>query len=167
MPQSPLLRSLCIAAGVTAMAAPALAQEPYGAYAAPPAYSSGYAGYDSSYYDPPAPVYADPGTVLDDITVYAPREIVGRSPTTGAPIERVTASRVVVVRDLDLRTEQGVDELVRRVREAASAACREIDDANPLVLDDDRSCYREAMDGAMAQVDAAISGAQDYAYSGY
>lgn len=157
-------RLILTATALFGLAAPAGAQELY-PYEAPPAYSSGYSSYDGPYYDPaPAPGYGDEDRALDEITVYAPREVVGRSPTTGAPIERVTVSRVVSVRDLDLRTEWGVDELTRRVREAAVSACREIEANEPFVLDDDRSCYREALDRAMVQVDAAISGAQAYAY---
>ncbi|AGH50914.1 MULTISPECIES: UrcA family protein [Sphingomonas] len=88
-----------------------------------------------------------------DITVTAPRHR-ERSPTTGAPIETVTTSRVVNTADLDLRTDAGMKALRGRVEEAARKACAWLDQVYPLTADDSPPCVKTAVDKAMADAQA-------------
>src|SRR3546814_20832239 len=57
-----------------------------------------------------------------DITITAPRAG-ERSPTTGAPIETVTTSRIVTYRYLVLSTSSAKHELDKRVMTAPPRAC--------------------------------------------
>jgi UrcA family protein len=131
---------------------------PQGSYGEPPPLAGGY--YPGSHYRAPAPAYptdAYAGTTVDDITVYAPRSRQRRSSTTGAPIEWVSISRPVSYQDLDLSTQWGVDELVRRVRGAARSACSQMDVMHPIATSDSPPCYRDAIRRAMRDVEVAIA----------
>jgi UrcA family protein len=92
----------------------------------------------------------DPGPG-GDVTVYAlPRA--ERDPATGAPYERVEASRVVSYADLDLNARWGVRELRARVVRAARDACDELDDsAITINAPDDPPCVATAVRRAMYQ----------------
>lgn len=98
---------------------------------------------------------------LPSITVQAvaSKAVVGRS-TIGAPIEQATLTRRVSYADLDLTTYTGAMALKRRVREAASDACRKLDDLYPLEERQAPTCRAKAVADASRQVDAAIAGAQ-------
>lgn len=89
-----------------------------------------------------------PATV-GELTVTAP-EVVGRS-AIGAPIERVSASRVVEFRDLDLETRWGRDTLRSRIRWAARSACDELDARYPTTVEDPSDCYRDAVRTGMVR----------------
>lgn len=93
---------------------------------------------------------------VGDIVVRAPRNL-DRSPTTGAPYERVSASRVVRYDDLDLRTDRGVNRLKARITRAANSACDELDNTYPGSAPDDPPCVRTAVRNAMHRIPIAYS----------
>jgi UrcA family protein len=132
--------ALCAAAAAgLALAAPGL-----------PAQAQDY-GHDYGRYDNSAQS-VDPG---NDVTVTAqPRE--ERDPATGAPYERVYASRVVSYADLDLNARWGVRELRARVVRAARDACDELDNSGIAInAPDDPPCVSTAVQRAMYQVPVA------------
>ncbi len=94
---------------------------------------------------------------LETVTVTGSRavseEVVGKS-RIGADIREVAVSYRVNVADLDLASSAGKAELEKRVKAAASAACKELDRitfANP-TSPDDAPCVKKAVDKAMATV---------------
>lgn len=93
-----------------------------------------------------------------DITITAPRAG-ERSPTTGAPIETVTTSRIVSYRDLDLSTAAGKQELDKRVKTAARRACDWLDQMHPIAAQGSPDCLSTAVNSAKDQVDAAVMAA--------
>jgi UrcA family protein len=100
-------------------------------------------------------------TVAQDIIVTAPRNrVVGRSPTTGAPIELLTTSAIVNVRDLNLRTVAGKNEARRRVEAAAHKACEWLEQLYPLDPPAPNSppCVADAVRRAMAGAHAMSPG---------
>ncbi len=123
------LSTVPIQLAAIALAASGMALTAVGAKAQP------YDAHDTDYGDSPATV--------GELTVTAP-EKVGRSPI-GAPIERVSTSRVVEYRDLDLDTAWGARALRARIRYAAREACDELDARFPITVDDAGACYRDAV----------------------
>lgn len=117
------------------------------------------------YYDQ----YPDNGYAYDyapGITVYARPYGARRAPFTGAPIERLTASRVVPIDDLDLSTGYGRHIMRERVRRAATDACHDLDMAPgyvPDVGENDADCYRRTVDDALASAPVV----RDSSYYGY
>jgi UrcA family protein len=91
------------------------------------------------------------------------REVVGRSSSTGAPIELATLSRHVNYADLDLRSRSGVTELQKRIDTTARVACRELDKVFPLSRNGDstQSCVNKAVKSAMLQAQEAIDSAEN------
>ncbi|HEX7760247.1 MAG TPA: UrcA family protein [Caulobacteraceae bacterium] len=70
----------------------------------------------------------------------------------GAPIDTITASRVVSYRDLDLSNAYDAHILKVRIERAARSACDELDN-RPDVLDSGSpDCYRDAVSDGFAQV---------------
>ena len=121
--------ALCAAVGVgLAVAAPTLA--------------SAQPGYDRDGYDRDA-------TTTSGVTVTAPRYR-ERDSATGAPIEWVSASRVVRYGDLDLSRGWGVRVLRARIARAARSACDQLDAQYPISAADNPPCVREAVREAMA-----------------
>jgi UrcA family protein len=134
IPRYRLALCAAVAAGL-ALAAPGL-----------PAQAQDY-GHDYGRYDN-NPQYADPD---GDVTVQAlPRE--ERDPATGAPYERVRASRLVSYADLDLNSRWGVRELKARVVHAARDACDELENGIAINAPDDTPCVSTAVRRAMYQV---------------
>jgi UrcA family protein len=86
------------------------------------------------------------------IIVTAPRRV-GRS-AIGAPIELVSSSRAVNIRDIDIMSARGQLELNRRITTAARDACRDLQTRYPIGTPDARTCERNAVDSARAEVDA-------------
>jgi len=108
-------------------------------------------------------ILAGPATAqpTEEITITAPRvvhEQVGRSPSTGAPIERISLTRQVDYSDLDLTKPADADELEKRVSDTAKEACKQLDSLYPLTPPDP-TCIGKATDGGMAQAKAAIDAA--------
>jgi len=97
----------------------------------------------------------------EEITITAPRVIheqVGRSPSTGAAIERISLTRQVSYADLDLTKPAGAAELEKRVGDTAKEACKQLDSLYPLAPKDP-TCIDKATDGGMKQAKAAIDAA--------
>lgn len=99
---------------------------------------------------------------LKEISVEVARttKIVGRSSTTGAPVELVTLTCRVGYSDLDLKSHAGAVTLEKRVRETAKLACDQLDKRYPLDSSESPSCTKKATDEAMVQVHAAIAAAE-------
>jgi UrcA family protein len=106
---------------------------------------------------------------LPEVTVSATRirevskTVVGRSMSTGAPVERITLARSVKFADLDLRTENGALELEKRVDETAKVACSELDKLLPLTPRGGAGCIKEAAESGMVQARRAIAAAKKLA----
>ncbi|HTT06386.1 MAG TPA: UrcA family protein [Steroidobacteraceae bacterium] len=90
------------------------------------------------------------------------RSVVGRSLTTGAPIELVKVDYHVRYADLDLVKHADVMSLQDRIETAARAACGQLDELFPLDgLDrQTRDCVQDAIRAAGPQIQQAIAGAQ-------
>ncbi|HEX4182423.1 MAG TPA: UrcA family protein [Caulobacteraceae bacterium] len=95
--------------------------------------------------------YDDDPYTTSGITVTAPPST-ERDAATGAPIEWVSASRVVRYDDLDLNRGWGVRELRARIARAARSACDELDNAYPITASDSPPCVRNAIRQAMYEV---------------
>jgi UrcA family protein len=97
---------------------------------------------------------------VSEVVVTAPRTIhptpVGRSPTTGGPIETMTIKGRVSYADLDLSKVADDATLKDRITAEAKNACDELDKLAPLV-DRDPKCVDKAVKGAMAQVSAKMA----------
>lgn len=100
-----------------------------------------------------------PSAFAQEITVVAPRER-ARTSATGAPIEVVSTSQTVSIADLDLRTQQGMGELEKRVRSAANSACDWLDHLYPVTSTDSPPCVKTAVDKAMADARAMVATSQ-------
>lgn len=124
-------------------------------FAASTAFAQDYGGYNQ-------PVAYNNGT--EEVIVTAPPNYhtPSRSSVTGAPIEDVALSQGVRFDDLDLTTREGARELHDRVRETARKLCRRLDVAYPISADGSPPCYRTAVEGGLAQADAAIEQARQY-----
>lgn len=99
--------------------------------------------------------------VQDEIVVRSEAPVateVGRS-LTNVPIMLVEAQHFVRIDDLDLTTGAGADALLKLVRTVARKSCSQLDSMfkapNP-----DPSCVRDAVEGAIPQIEAAISEAK-------
>lgn len=105
---------------------------------------------------------------LPTITITASRmgrsavttETVGRSGSTGAPIERLTLTWSVPFTDLDLSTHSGATELQKRVNARAKAVCQELDRLFPFTDRGGASCIKEAAAGGQAQADKLVAAAE-------
>ncbi|HEY2661812.1 MAG TPA: UrcA family protein [Caulobacteraceae bacterium] len=123
-------------AGLTLAASPALAQSSYS---------------NDGYYQNDRASYSETSGDTADITIYAPRHS-ERSSSTGAPIETVSASRVVYVGDLDLGARWGVSRAKARIVHAARDACNQLDETYPSSDQDTGRCVPDAVSSAMYQV---------------
>ena len=99
----------------------------------------------------------------EEVNVSATRavpKVVGRD-ASGAAIVNVTLSYGVSYAGLDLASNNGVQELTKRINGAAKAACTEIAKQNPLAnfQNDDASCAKSAADKALASVQPVIAAA--------
>jgi UrcA family protein len=92
------------------------------------------------------------------VTIRAERpnvKVVGRT-SSGVPIEEYQLSYRVTFGDLDIATPVGAQALKARVRTAAISLCKDLDQLYP-VADHDTSCATKAEEGAMSQVNTAIT----------
>jgi UrcA family protein len=96
---------------------------------------------------------------LDEITVSAPAVKSVDRAASGASIQEVTVTAAVQADPAALATEYGALMLKYSVREAARKAC---DQADPSTTDDG-TCYKNALESAKSQVDAAIAQARSTA----
>jgi UrcA family protein len=113
--------------------------------------------YDQPVYDQPAPYASDYATdTAAEVggVVVTPSYRPDRD-ENGIPTERVYASRVVPIDDLDLSTDWGVRELHSRVAHAATDACQQLDNQWPQGLNpinsNDGDCRARAIRHAMAE----------------
>jgi UrcA family protein len=128
--------------------------------------------YDEPAYDQPAPASdygTDTAAEVGGITVTPDY---GRErDVNGIPTERVYASRVVPISDLDLSTGWGVHVLHDRVARAAGDACRQLDNEWPQGLSpidsNDGNCKTRAIRHAMAEAPITYSGYDDDYDRGY
>ena len=101
----------------------------------------------------------------EDVSVAAPREIfrqqVGRSFSTGAPIEDVKIIHQVAYNDLDLQKKplKHRHAACARVEAAAREGCAELDRIFPFTATrrSRRECMRNAIDTTTAQIYAALA----------
>jgi UrcA family protein len=113
------------------------------------------------------------GEPMETVIVPAPRYYYGPHYHTeygsrlNGDVVRVSLSREVSSEGLDLRTDWGADEFRDRIRSAAREVCDRLERRYPIATDDSPPCYREAMDDAMEQADAAIGHARSYAEAGW
>lgn len=130
------LKIAALAFGACLLSLPALAQD-YGTYGAP----------DN-----------------DTVTVEVPRSHHYTPPrsTIGAPIEDVGISTPVRYDDLNLTDGRDVYRLHERILTTARHLCARLDNRFPVTYSDGRpSCYRQAVDDAMAQADEAVDRADN------
>lgn len=96
------------------------------------------------------------------VTAYQPVSKLGRD-ANGRPIEVVRLSRAVSYADLDLSTYTGATELQARVKTAAKAVCKELEDMYPEGNEAGLpagSCVQEAINSAAPQLKVAVSNAE-------
>ena len=110
--------------------------------------------------------YDAPGaySTTEEVIIQAPRtrHYAPQRSTIGAPIEDVGLSAPVRFDDLDLTTDWGVHKLHNRIFIAARRLCQRLDNRYPITVSDGApSCYRQAVNDAMAQADAAVDRAYD------
>jgi UrcA family protein len=100
----------------------------------------------------------------NEIIVEAPHieRTAERAPSTGSPIDIISVTHRVSYRDIDIGTSSGAKVLEQRIKDAAKAACKEIDTLYPLKkpLQGDLTCEKAATDKAMLQARAAIAAAE-------
>lgn len=87
------------------------------------------------------------------------KKIIGMS-SSGVPTEEVTVTRRVSYSDLDLKTYSGAQALKQRVKEAASLACKQIDELYPLEKSDAPNCIKQSVALADRQVEEVVAAAQ-------
>lgn len=88
---------------------------------------------------------------------YVVHEKVGRT-SSGATVELVTLTRRVSYADLNLAMQADVATLNQRIDDTAKSSCKQLDSLYPLEPKDP-ACAKKAVDGAKAQVEAAIAAA--------
>lgn len=109
----------------------------------------------------------------NEVRIEASRPVVkqiGRSLTTGAPIDIVQLTRHVSYADLDLATHAGASELEARIKSTAREACRQLEQLYPIGTSEGPgteglNCVKDAIDGAMPQAKTAIAAAEKRASS--
>jgi UrcA family protein len=100
------------------------------------------------------PVYAD--TTTETVIVEAPYFRAERGSVFGLP-GKVSLSRAVSFRDLDLTTYDGAHELKARVADMARQVCDELRDAYPYRQQPgETKCFEGAYRNGMVRADAAI-----------
>ncbi|MGA2399627.1 MAG: UrcA family protein [Steroidobacteraceae bacterium] len=97
---------------------------------------------------------------LKEIVVETPRvERAKEHGALGAPIDIISVTHRVTYKDIEINTRLGAQVLETRVKDAAKAACKEIDALYPLTAPSS-DCERTAVDKAMVQVHEAIAAAE-------
>ena len=96
------------------------------------------------------------GQAMEVVTVEAVREIIVGKSTIGAPIKELSIRSRVSYADLDLTKPADVATLEKRVKDTATSTCKEIKVDVPVEGWTVEKCIREAIGGAMPQVQKAI-----------
>ncbi len=98
---------------------------------------------------------------LQEVTVQGTRilstKTVDHNASTGSPILDVSVSYGVRVADLDLASHYGPMQLEKRVRDAATAACKEIGQKYPDATPSEELCAKAAADKAMVTVHELVA----------
>jgi UrcA family protein len=102
---------------------------------------------------------ADPPTAQVTIRGERPTSKVVGHTSSGIPVEQYELAYHVKYTDLDLSTPVGANALKARVYTAADSLCKDLDKLYPMA-ERDTSCIQKVQDGAMSQVNAAITVAQ-------
>ena len=115
----------------------------------------------------PFAAHASDRQVPDEIVVRSEAPVateVGRS-RNQRPVVLVEAQHFIRVDDLDLTTSVGADALLKRVQTVARKSCSKLSSMfkDP---DPDPSCVRDAVKGAIPQIEAAISEAKGQRVAG-
>ena len=99
---------------------------------------------------------------LSEVVVEAPRIQRGVEKGPTSQIDQVSVAHHVSYADIDISTASGAKVLEQRVKDAAKAACAEIDKLYPLGADAKVGppCEKSAVDNASAQVKAAVAAAE-------
>lgn len=100
---------------------------------------------------------------LSEIVVEAPRvHRTGEVGSSGGPIDMISVTHRVSFKDIDISTSSGAKVLEQRVKDSATAACKEIDKLYPLrePVPSQPDCVTGAVNASMAQVKAAIAAAE-------
>lgn len=100
------------------------------------------------------------GSHPETVQITTPRMTVERT-RLNAPLGRVWLSGEVRYDDLNLRTDQGVDQLRQRVRDEAKDVCTHITEAYPVRKASGTSCYKSAVDDGLVRANAAVRYTQD------
>lgn len=109
---------------------------------------------------PTRPSLLEPAVVVhSDAFGEVVKSVVGRS-TMGTSVEKMTLTHHVDYADIDISTYTGAVVLKRRVKEAAWAACRQLEELYPLSIESRIGCVRRAIAGATEQVNQAIEAAE-------
>lgn len=100
---------------------------------------------------------------LTEITVQAKRLLstqqVGRT-STGIPIINISLSYGVSLKDLDVRSPDGMQVAEKRINDAALSACQEIGHQYPDATPDDRTCAKAAAKKATAELHKRVQAAK-------
>ena len=94
-----------------------------------------------------------------EVTAFRPMIITLRD-KAGHQVDIIRLSRVVSYADLDLATSSGAEALKKRVRQAAMGICVELKQEYPNTTQYG-SCYKEAVNSGMPQVDAVVAAAEE------
>ena len=121
----------------------------------------------------PAPPTAGPPTpTAGALTVVAPRvvrrEVSGPARFQGAPIEVLSLAHTVNFGDLDLTTQDGVDEFQKRIMYSALDACNELEREYPsniyVLIPPDQNCADTTARAALAVAKDIIAAARTRAH---
>lgn len=93
---------------------------------------------------------------MEVVTVEAARTQKVAQTHYGVPVREITIVSRVSYADLDLKAEQGAKELEKRIREAATSSCKEMDVKFPVEGYGEADCIKHAVDGAMSQANKII-----------
>ena len=93
---------------------------------------------------------------MEVVTVEAARTQKIAQTHYGVPVREITIASRVGYADLDLKTQQGAEELGKRIREAATSSCKEMDVKFPVEGYGEADCIKNAVDGAMSQANKII-----------
>ena len=94
---------------------------------------------------------------MEVVTVEAARTQKVAQTHFGVPVREITIVSRVNYADLDLKTEQGAKELEKRIRDAATSSCKEMDVKFPVEGYGEADCITHAVDGAMSQANKIIA----------
>ena len=84
---------------------------------------------------------------MEVVTVEAARTQKVAQNHYGVPVREITIVSRVNYADLDLKTEQGTKELEKRIRDAATSSCKDMDVKFPVEGYGEADCIKHAVEG--------------------